>query len=268
MDWQAVTALTSPDDPSTAALPVGWGQGRTVFGGLVAALMLRACERRVAPTRVVRGVSVTFLAPTAPGPATLRTAALREGRAVSLVGCTLEQQGQVLARLEAAFGVARPTAMGWAGAPVVVPEGGLRLPFLPGLTPEFTQHFHYLYGAGVPFAGAARPELEGRVRLARPVAMDASVLLGLIDAWPAPSLAMLTGPAPASTVTWTVDFFAPALGVPPDAWLPFRSRTLAGDEGYLAIRSELGDASGRLLAASRQLVAEYSGNAHTAYGNG
>ena len=70
-------------------------------------------------------------------------------------------------------------------------------------------------------------------------------------------LPLLREPAPASTVTWMVDVVGPVGGAP-DAWWRFEADTLAAGEGHASVEGRMWGADGRLVAVSRELVAEFS----------
>ena len=54
------------EDGKDFSVPNTWTQGRTVYGGLSAALLLRALERQVSPEKLLRSLNVAFSAPTKP----------------------------------------------------------------------------------------------------------------------------------------------------------------------------------------------------------
>ena len=105
-----------------------------------------------------------------------------------------------------------------------------------------------------PFTGSTQRDFTGYCRFNAP-AGGPEGLIALLDVWPAPPLAMLSAPAPASTVSWT----AHLLKVPEvlSGWCFYTYRTVAGEGGYHTCAGHLYDAEGALLAYSEQLVAVY-----------
>lgn len=252
------------DGCATVELPAGWGQGRSVFGGLVVALALRALRAGVPVERRPRSLLASFVGPVDAGPVEVEAETLRSGRAVSHVAGRVLQGGTVRCSLLAAFGAGRDSRLAVAAparpaAPG--PEGLEELPYVEGMTPEFTRHVAYRWASGGhPFSGAETTATSGWCRLRDPAAEPAQDnaaeehALALLDAWPAPLLQRLTRPAPASSLTWAVDFVD--LGAEPAAggWWFFRSATTAAGEGYAHSDAELWDPSGRLAVLGRQAV--------------
>jgi len=89
-------------------IPEGWLQGRTVFGGLVAGLLMqKACCNIQDPNKRLLSCSVTFVGPVQQGPAQLTIEILREGKSVTTLETRLWQDGAVQTILVASFGVPR-----------------------------------------------------------------------------------------------------------------------------------------------------------------
>lgn len=248
-----------------AHTPLGWAQGRAVFGGVLAAQALDALSRSLPEPRPLRGVTISFIAPTAPGASQGQVQILRHGRAMTQAEVRLSQEGQLRLVLMAAYGPARPSVLevqGPSSPPSVPLEELISMPYLPGITPEFTQHYEYRWSeGGFPFSGSDRSDFAGWVRPRDGLPVDEGGVMALLDAWPAPTLALASLPVPASTVTWMVNFAQamPPGGWPGGAWMRFRSETLRAGQGHLDISSRLWTAEGELLASSHQLVVEFSG---------
>ncbi|MGE8550798.1 MAG: acyl-CoA thioesterase domain-containing protein, partial [Acinetobacter calcoaceticus] len=65
-------------------IPEGWLQGRTVFGGFVAGLLMqKACSNIHDPSKRLLSCSITFVGPVQQGPAQLTIEILREGKSVT-----------------------------------------------------------------------------------------------------------------------------------------------------------------------------------------
>ncbi len=258
--------LVPDGDASVGTVTPEWAQGRAAFGGLLVGMAVRALAQRVPADRRLRSVLVDFVAPAGVGPLRVETRILREGRALTHAEARLVQGGEVCAVVVAAYGAARATAIRWEAGPppTVAPADTLpAFPYIEGVTPRFTREFDYRWtGGALPFTGGTDPRVGGWVRLAEPMPADDAVVLALLDAWPAPVLPLLGAPAPASTVTWMVDLVAPADAAPadaaPDAWWRFEGTTIAAGEGHASVDGRLWGPDGRLVAASRQLVVEFS----------
>lgn len=250
-DGDAVLGTVTPE----------WAQGRAAFGGLIVGMAVRALAQRVPADRRLRSVLVDFVSPAGVGPLRIETRILREGRALTHAEARLTQDGEVRAVVVAAYGAARATAIRWeaGAAPPAAPADTLpAFPYIEGITPRFTRELEYRWtGDSIPFTGGTEPRVGGWVRLADPMPADDAVVLALLDAWPAPVLPLLRAPAPASTVTWMVDLVA-SVDAAPDAWWRFEGTTIAAGEGHASVEGRLWGPDGRLVAASRQLVVEFS----------
>ena len=96
----------------------------------------------------------------------------------------------------------------------------------------------------------------GWMRFKKPPADISDVhLITLIDAWPPTLLQMLKWPAPASTVSWNLEFIHPHKPVAPDEWFAYKAETRQAAEGYGHTEANIWDAAGELVAISRQTVA-------------
>ncbi len=238
-------------------VPEGWGQGRAVFGGLVVAAAA-ALGARATP-RPLRTIFSQLLAPLHPGPALGQRRVLREGKTATVVEVRLLQNDRLMCTCTMTFaqGIAKsPPIAGPAAPDWGAPEDHEALPYLPGLTPEFTQHLELRFAEGLPpFFGAPEAKIGGFVQF-RDDARAASTerTLGLLDAWPCPTLSTLSAPAAASTVTWTAHLLAP-----PQAGLHgFRYETLATSAGFSTAVGRLWGGDGRLVAFTEQTVAVFA----------
>mgnify|MGYP001118931741 CR=1 FL=1 len=240
-----------------ANFPEGWSQGRSVFGGVTAAMAV-ALGSKLAEGRELRTVSIHLVRPTLAGEVQGEVALIRAGRNVSFIEVRLLQKEVECARATLVFVVPNPEAL-HIPAPLRVPTTSPdTLPAMPrnsALIPEFVQHVEMRWLSGYPpFSGAEDGDFTGYCRFVGP-AGGPEGLVALLDVWPAPPLSMLTRPAPASTVSWT----AHLIGVPEslDDWSYYSYKTVAGEGGYHTCAGRLYDAQGSLLAYSEQLVALY-----------
>lgn len=255
--------VSSLDTAGTVVVPPGWTQGRALFGGLVAAFMAEALIRVVGEGVPLRSLTVSFVAPAASGALTCRPEILRRGRSVVQGLCRAEQDGQVVAVLMASFGAGRESTIVLDECPPPrfgLPEAGQALPYIPGVVPEFTQHYDFRWSLGsLPFMGHDRGDIGGWVREREGRgALDLPALLGLIDAWPPAVLPMFKAPAPISSLTWTVEFMPGATDGDRHDWWQYLAETEFAAEGYVHTRARLWSAAGRLVALSRQTVTVFA----------
>lgn len=252
-------ALTSDEVEITA----GWAQGRALYGGLTAALLGCHLQQRTENTLPLRTLSIAFVGPIALGTVSLHTEILRRGKSVLQAETRLLQNGETLAVALASFGAARHSQLqqeGEAAPPYANAEDCLRMPYLPGVVPEFLQHLQLAFAIGrPPFSGAGEGVHGGWMQLHSPHDAGglAEVLL-LGDAWPPTVLQMLQQPAPASSLTWTLDFVVdPRTVQPAQAWRYLASTDACAD-GYAQTQAKLWDGAGRLVAISRQTVTVFA----------
>lgn len=240
------------------SLPEGWLQGRSVFGGLTGAMAV-ALGHQLAEGRALRSVTTHLVRPTRSGEITGQVRLIRSGRNVSFVEVALYQDDKETLRQTQVFVAENPKALR-VEAPTPVPacpvESLQTMPRPPGRIPEFVQHVEMRWATGdYPFMASAESALTGYCRFLLP-AGGPEGLIALLDVWPAPPLAMLSAPAPASTVSWS----AHLVRVPEtlSGWCYYRYETIVGHGGYHTCAGQLYDASGVLLAYSEQLVAVYA----------
>ncbi|SHM81909.1 acyl-CoA thioesterase [Phytopseudomonas punonensis] len=248
--------------PEALTIAPDWGQGRTVFGGLVVALVYAVMRSKVAAQRLPRSLSITFVAPVTPGvPICFEAEVLREGSAVSQVLGRALQNGQVLTLVQGSFGAPRASSVVVQAQPTPVLKAvgdSQELPYISQVTPEFTRHLAMRWGlGGLPFSSSQSREMGGWVRLRqqeRVKTIDEAHLLGLVDAWPPAVLSLLKKPAPGSSLTWTIEFIQPLSAVTSDQWCLYRAEIEHARDGYGHIAATLWSAGGELLAISRQTV--------------
>lgn len=236
-----------------------WGQGRAVYGGIVGAGLARAMGTLVAEDKQLRSLSLTFAGPVEGGALECATEIVREGRSATFVSGEVIQGGTKRAIANATFGLARQSVLHVPGptrpdAPP--PEESAMMPYIEGLTPSFAQRIDFRYTrGGFPCTASETPQIAGWCRFNRdPDPAEAPGILALIDAWPAPAISMLRAPAPASSMSWSVDLFEPRPGARMDEWWYFDARTVFIADGYTSFEASLWAPDGQYVARSCQLV--------------
>lgn len=252
--------------PDSVRVPAGWGQGRAIFGGLMAAMVFEAMRARLGHDRPVRSLAITFVAPaSADTPIRLEVEVLRQGTGVSTLLGRAVQQGQVVTLVQGSFGAARSSAVSVLPLPApqmpALEESAAALPHIPGVTPEFMKNLELRWAiGGLPFSGNDSRVMGGWVRL-RDVqggVMNEAHLLALVDAWPPSVLPMLKQPAAGSTLTWTIEFVQPVRSLNAGDWCQYRVETEYAHEGYGHAAAALWSDDGALLALSRQTVTVFA----------
>lgn len=265
-------AMLAPlDEGEETDVAPTWGQGRATFGGLVAALLYRRAAAVLAQrgedvvAKPPRSFAFSLVAPLAPGRARVSVEVLRSGKNVTQLDARIVQDERVAAMMLGSFGASRASEILIAPppAPVFLAPGDARpLPYLPGLTPEFIQHFDFRWTVGqLPFMQppAATGDMGGWVRFRQPPAhVGIDHLLGLVDAWPPAVMPMFNKPAPISTLAWTIEFTDAPLPQRGDEFVQYLAQTDFSTQGYAHIHSRTWRADGTLLAIGRQTVAIFA----------
>lgn len=248
-------------DERLIEVPAHWGQGRAVFGGMAAALAMSHLQGAIAADIPLRSVSVSFVAPLNSGEAVVRRRILRQGKSVVQAQVEIEQAGQVVLAALTSFGAPRPSQLSVSA--VAAPAwstAGIRLPDSE-MAPEFTRHFDYQIQQGnAPFSGGKSRTLGGAIRFRGEFSETVGVpeLLALVDAWPPVSLGLMSGPAPASSLTWTLELLPQAGTFSGSEWWSYLANIEHGADGYHHIEAKCWAPDGSLIAISRQTVTVFA----------
>lgn len=238
-------------------IDAGWAQGRGAYGGLVAALLIRALELDAPRGQTVTTITASFTAPATEGPATIRTEAVRAGRNVSTLRASLLRDDATLATCLATFARVREGGlshralrMPQAPPPDAVPDGPDE-----HYIPAFARRFAFRQTHGPrPFSGGTEARVAGWCRLVEPgVPLDAAHVSALLDAWPPASVAISPVWCPVASVELTYHFLAP-LPIAAD-WLFYDAHAGHVAGGLADDRATLWTPSGQVVATSRQLIA-------------
>ncbi|WP_299579238.1 thioesterase family protein [uncultured Microbulbifer sp.] len=252
LEWQT--------DRGATTVPSGWSQGRATFGGLIAAMLYEKMAAQVIGESSLRSLTLSFVSPVGASAVQLDAQVLRAGRSVTQAQGHLLQEGAVMLAGLASFGCGRESSVKVdtpAAPEFAAPEQCLALPYIEGVVPEFTQKYDYRIARGqLPFSGTEERQLGGWVRFndGSDGTVGISHLLALIDAWPPATLAMLKAPAPASSLTWTVELMEPLPQRRASDWWQYLAEVEQAEDGYAVIQARLWDRHGKLAALSRQMV--------------
>lgn len=263
-DLLAQTVQTSEgqtDQGWASRVSEDWLQGRTLYGGLSAALCLNAALRTFEDLPPLRSAQFAFVGP-ATGEVTAAPSLLRQGKSAAFVAVDLTGEAGLASRALFTFGAERASAYPvHAALPApAVPAPGACGPFFADTRPTFSQHFEALNAGGArPVTGARDPDLLAWLRHRDPAARTGLIpLLALADATPPAAMSRFTAPAPISTMTWTVDILDDPDAIGPGGWLLLSSRAETIAHGYSAQAMTLWTQDGRPLIAARQCVAVFA----------
>jgi len=254
---KAIEQITADKNNQTIELPAGWAQGRAFFGGFSAALAAQFILKQFPFEYHLRSMSISFVAPAEPGEAELSYRILREGKSVIQIAVELQQQGQVMLSCLASLGKARNSIVkvtGEAAPDLKTINDGPELPEA-DIVPEFAKNFDYrITSGGMPFSGQPGRTFGGWIRFREEQQqLTTATILALVDAWPPAVLPHLKSPAPASSLTWTIEFpDTPLQDFSSHDWFQYEAFIEHAEHGYGHSRAGLWSEQGELLAMSRQ----------------
>lgn len=260
MHIDEVLDLVKQSDGNNLIITNDWAQGRTVFGGLSAAIVFAAARAKVSSERLIRSFSCNFVGPFfVEQDYSLVVEILREGKNVSTIQSSIKQNGKICVHAQSIFGGPRQSKLLVENNDthaMSLPKKPTFMPAIPKLTPKALKNFELAFtDGGLPFKGSKNTSVGGWMRFKkRPQEMSISHLIALIDAWPPTLLQMLRLPAPASTMTWTINFVQAIDELSTTEWFAYQSKTRHYADGYGITDANIWDQDGRLLAMSNQIV--------------
>ena len=243
-----------------------WGQGRSIFGGLTAALVLVHIESNVELTgRDLRTVNIHFCgAVIADIPCEFRHRVLSQGRSVIQIEGQLLQEGEVKTEIVACYTTDRISAieidLPVKTFPVAVQDTKeTNFEFKQGSAPRFVGYFDLRQtNDNLPFTGSDHSLITGLMRFVKPSeSLNDATILALIDAWPPAILPMMTSRAPSSTITWNIEFMHPRASLKVEDLLYYECAAIQAGRGYAHTEGRIYHPNGQLLALSRQMVGVY-----------
>jgi acyl-CoA thioesterase len=240
------------------SVPSEWSQGRTVFGGLSAALLAEHLSSPADASRRLRYLEVGFVRQLLPEqPCQLQREDITDGKTVAVRSGQIVQDDQVRVTAQANFIRAldsklivdpfeAPPFPHWDEPSLIRIDG-------PG-APAFTQFIDFrLATPGIPFSGKGCAAMGGWMRFKTPPdRLDTIHLIALIDAWPPVTSSYCEGPVPMSSINWQMHFAEPVDGLAGDSFLGYRAQTNFFRDGYGSSSAEVWAPDGSLLAKSFQ----------------
>lgn len=249
------TALFVPDD---------WMQGRTAYGGLIAAMALTAMRKNVPADRKVRSLVFSFVGPIFSDPFFIQIHLMRSGKSVTTIESRIIQNDKICCTGIGSFGAERDSEISIAPAKRIdmpEPSDAFELPYIDGITPAFTRHFKYRWAIGeLPFTGKGGQEIGGWINFQeQPGCFTEEGLIAMADAWPTPVLSQLTQMAAASTLTWSLGFVhQDRMTCSENDWWSFHCKIESAERGYTHETSRIWDPGGKMAVYSHQTTTVFA----------
>jgi acyl-CoA thioesterase len=247
-------SLVVRDRVATAVVPEDWLQGRSVFGGLQAALAVRALRSLVARDLPLRIMQTTFVAPIGAGPVAIEVRVLRAGKNVVHTEARCVVGGDTAMITIGVFGAGRASQVKVVPEqPRVTSSDPIDVRYIEGLAPAFAQHFTMRWLRGnLPFTGTDRTNAVIQVGIEDPGPTSEEHVIAIADAIPPVALSMLRERAPGSSVTWTMEFFRETFGDLPGTGWRLDAEVTVGGAGYTSQSVMIWGPGGEAVALSRQ----------------
>lgn len=266
-------------DAWKAEIPEDWTQGRSLFGGLQAALLARAMRDLLPPDLPMRSLQIAFLAPVPAGTVEMHARVLRTGKNVQQLEARIVSGEQTLCLVIGIYGAARESQARRLPEQPPAPVGkSIAMPYLPGIMPDdlprslpapfsmpyvqgfmssFTQHFssRWLQGA-LPYSGGTESQyvLELDLLDEDNAALDETHVLALADFIPPIGLSMVTTPVTGSSLTWMIELLRDRFDdLGPTGWR-VDAELFAARDGYTNQGLTLWGPGGVPVALSRQTM--------------
>jgi acyl-CoA thioesterase len=267
---QLVAGRRTQGDTVRFTITPDWLQGRTTFGGLIAALSVQAMHDLAGDgLPALRALQTNFVGPVGEGEMAVRVRVLRSGKNTRQVQAEVTQAGDdgqpaVAAVLLATFGHGResalPRLLPQAEPIAVSAERAHRATYIPGVIPAFIQQFDMRWAEGpAPYSGGDGWNTKMYLRLLddAPIHPELRCVL-LADVPPTPAIGRLPQRAPSSSVTWALELRPLPEGVSFEQPMRMDMDTLAAADGYVNQRGLLWAPDGSLVALAYQVVAVYA----------
>lgn len=238
-------------DSPQIAVPEGWLQGRTAFGGFSSAVALAAILKRWSDLPTLRSAQIAFIGPVA-NTARVETEVLRQGQSSTFAEASVFSGGKLA--LRALFLFSKPRASRIAihsraeqeGAAPLMGEVIERAPI--ALANNFECR-----SAGEERTGTG--QYRRWVKLLERKGLSPSVeLISVADMMPPAAMQLYPTPGPISSMTWQLDLLSDRLETREGWWL-LHSTAEHAQDGISTQRMSVRNSEGQLLATGVQSVA-------------
>ena len=211
--------------------------------------------------RPIRSAQIAFVGPVS-GDVQCTATLLREGKNTVFTSVRMIGETGVAAEAIFAFGAHRESSLNFAHLPapeVTAPDETASFFGDSPKRPAFTRNFNIRLAKGKPpMSGAPDADMSLWMRHKDgAVAPDALSVLALADAPPPAALAMLTGPARISSMTWMAEFLTDDIQTE-QGWFLARHVADTSKDGYNSQAMTLWNTSGQPIMIGRQTIAVFA----------
>jgi len=249
---ELVDRIASGGDKPPIAIPIGWHQGRTAYGGLSTALALAAVKARWSDLPPLRSAQVAFIGPVA-GDAEIRTELLRRGRTAAYIQADVYAGNALGVRIVFIF--MHPQESHVDLAPPQLDPGALPPMQKPVSAPDiirFAANFD-IQSTGEEANGTAW--ISRWARLREREGLDTAVeLMAIGDVLPPAAMRLFTRFGPISSMNWQINLLTPTPQTR-DGWWLARARADAAQAGSSGQQMWIYNSDGALVATGTQSVA-------------
>ncbi len=262
-DLLSQVSKTETDNTFSARITEDWTQGRAAFGGITAALAIRALRQHLSIERPLRTMMGAFVGPIAADQLNIHCEHLRSGKSTTWARADVRQNSSVCTAFSACFGEARSSAIKVAPTTrpeTLSPEQSTLFDF--ATAPRFTQHFDMRWAIGnMPVTGSKESEVGAWVKFRDSTRFDIEHIITLMDLLPPAVLQMFREFRPISSLSWHLEMLDD-LEQPDardaDGWWFFHVAARNAAQGYSHQHATLYTPAGRALAMSQQTVAIFA----------
>ncbi|MDU0356059.1 thioesterase family protein [Paraglaciecola aquimarina] len=159
---------------ATLSVPESWSQGRTLFGGLSAALTFHGMKHAISHELKLRSLNTSFVGPIEVNtPFEIDIEVLRKGKNVTQILGKITQKNKNMLTAIASFGIARESKVDIKNSQqhcMPLPTKANFLPQIPKVTPKYMAQFQLAKTqGGWPFTGSKRSDVQGWMRFDHPL---------------------------------------------------------------------------------------------------
>ncbi len=259
---EILESMRLKDGSAEVVIGEDWLQGRSVFGGLQAAIALCAMRTVVPASVPLRTLQMTFIAPVPAGVVHATARILRAGKSATHVEALLQDAGQVVAMVIGVFGTARQSLVLLQPASSA-PSVGVKTVSLPSTQdssmPSFMQHFDVeLLEGALPFSGTPVPRNVFQLGMRDSGMTTESHLLAIADFVPPVALSWLSHVAPGSSLTWMIELLTEDFAGQPLSGWRVETDMVAARDGYTSQSTLVRAPDGSPMALSRQAMVVFA----------